>query len=422
MNGDENPGHPTLENLSLAVTKWVEQGTGRPLARWLRGELDADGVPIGLAIPDWHRCLAILAAGRRQAGDWPSECNAAIAGLVLATLRFARPDGSPAMHAVGAGPNPPSWAPADWATWYRGTGIARVLRWWFAPTRTDTMAPPLPAWSARDRVLATLRPDWRPDGDFLAVDHRDAQSPCRFELRGAGRTWLGPEWREELTGAGGPISRPRPARWVSRSSADLVEWTYRVDGLRMTRSALLLRGRHLALLSILAEGPEAAWGAEPTMRLAMPPDVEAGPIEQSRALVLAEPGHRGAAQAIPLALPCLPYPTERGSFRATEHELVLRQKPDGRRCWLPVLVSWDNDRHRKPLSWRILTVSEKSRVVPSDRAFAARVSWGRNETYVVYRSLGPPASRAFLGYQTGARFLLGEFDTDGNLKPVFTVE
>ena len=50
------------------------------------------------------------------------------------------------------------------------------------------------------------------------------------------------------------------------------------------------------------------------------------------------------------------------------------------------------------------------------------MSWGRDETYVVYRSLGPPARRAFLGHQTAARFLIGEFDTDGDLKPILTVE
>ena len=326
MNVDEKPGHPTLESLSSAVRKWVDEGSGRPLGRWLRRELDADGVPIRLAIPEWHRCLEILGVGRRQAGDWPPESEEAIAGLVLAVLRFARPDGSPSMHAVGSGPDSTGWAPRDWATWYRGTGIARVLRWWFTPGRTEAAAPPLPAWSAPGRVLATLRPDWRPDGDFLAVDHRDARSPCRFELRGTGRSWLGPEWAEDLTGPGeSDIAATRPVRWVTGSTADLVEWSYRGDGLRITRSALLLRGRRLALFSVLAEGRGATWKADATMRLAMPPAVEAGPLKQSRALGLAESKRRGAAQAMPIALPCLPYPTERGSFRAVGHELILRQ-------------------------------------------------------------------------------------------------
>ena len=164
------------------------------------------------------------------------------------------------------------------------------------------------------------------------------------------------------------------------------------------------------------------WGADPILLLTMPPAVVAGPVKESRALALAEPGRRGAAQVLPIALPCLPYPTDRGSFPATEGALSLRQAPAGRRCWLPLLVSWDPERHRKPPNWRILTVSEKSRAVGADRAVAVRVSWGRDETYVIYRSLGPPAPRAFLGHQTAARFLVAEFDSDGDFKPIFTVE
>ena len=93
----ENPVHRTLESLAHAVRSWVEDGDEGKLARWLGRELDADGVPIRLAAPEWPRCLHILAAGRRERGDWPSGCAEAISGFALAALRFARPGGSPAM-------------------------------------------------------------------------------------------------------------------------------------------------------------------------------------------------------------------------------------------------------------------------------------------------------------------------------------
>ena len=89
---------------------------------------------------------------------------------------------------------------------------------------------------------------------------------------GAGSARNGPR---SSTGPGGPASRTRPVRWVTGSTADLVEWSYRGDGLRITRSALLLRGRRLALFSVLAEGRGTTWKADATMRLAMPPAVEA---------------------------------------------------------------------------------------------------------------------------------------------------
>ena len=69
-----------------------------------------------------------------------------------------------------------------------------------------------------------------------------------------------------------------------------------------------------------------------------------------------------------------------------------------------------------------MTVTERSKAVRPGRAFAARVSWGRHESYVIYRSLGAPASRAFLGYRTHARFLFGLFTPDGNVTPIVKID
>ncbi|MFO0891423.1 MAG: hypothetical protein U0790_20045 [Isosphaeraceae bacterium] len=102
--------------------------------------------------------------------------------------------------------------------------------------------------------------------------------------------------------------------------------------------------------------------------------------------------------------------------------LRLTTAPRGRRCWIPLLVSWDGRRHRKRLSWRQLTVSEDGRVCPPDVASAVRVSWGRDDTYVIYRSLGPPAHRAFLGHQTDARFLIGRFNLEGDVEPLVSLD
>ncbi len=432
IRNDEGGGDPTTDRLSAAVTRWLEAGDAGSLARWLARELDDDGAPRRLGIRDWPRCLAELARSRGRSGSWPTGCEPAIDGFVLAALRFSRPDGGLAPSGGGAGDGP-AWTAGDWTRWYRGTGIGRVLGWWAAPggrprSRAGDEPPPLPAWSAADRVLAMLRADWLGEGDFLAIEHRDPRSGCRFELRGGGRTWLGPGWGGVVPDAAGdaasPVSRIRPTRWITGSSADFLEWTVREGDVRVTRSAVFLRGRRMALIATLVERPtaDAAWPAPPVLDLSLPPGLVAPANKESRALAIAEPGRRGTAQVVPIALPSRPYPTDRGSFRESDGRLQLRLTPAGRRCWLPLLVSWDPARHRKPTSWRVLTVSEKARVVGPDRAFAARVSWGRDETYVIYRSLGPPASRAFLGYQTTARLLVARFETDGDVEPIFSVE
>jgi hypothetical protein len=70
----------------------------------------------------------------------------------------------------------------------------------------------------------------------------------------------------------------------------------------------------------------------------------------------------------------------------------------------------------------VLTVAQDSKVCAQDVAFAVRVSWGRDDTLIIYRSLGPSAPRSFLGYQTKARFLLGQFTNEGNVEPLLSVD
>jgi hypothetical protein len=41
---------------------------------------------------------------------------------------------------------------------------------------------------------------------------------------------------------------------------------------------------------------------------------------------------------------------------------------------------------------------------------------------VIYRSFTKAASRAFLGYRTHARFLLGLFTPDGNVTPIVKID
>ena len=265
---------------------------------WIR-----EDAPVRLKMAELLECLEILGEGRRRAGKWPEGSDVRIAGLILAVLRFSRPDGAPSMNWGDLAPTHPAvWNSADWAGWYRGTGIGKVLDWWFGSGRKEQASPPLPAWSSSDRVLAILRADWRAAGDFLAVDHRDLGSPCRFELFGGGRSWLGPHW--SIPEAGEYTSRPKPRLWITLSTADLAEWSYGAQQCRVTRSAMLMRGRRLALMSVLVEGrgppPTAGW----TMRLSLPPAVSATPLKDSPGLAPGgtEPtGHRaGAADRIAL--------------------------------------------------------------------------------------------------------------------------
>jgi hypothetical protein len=407
-----------------AIGAWESQGISEHLKRWLDRELDDGGTPIRLSLSQWSRCLAALADARRKRTGWPPEVDGRVREWVQSLLRFSRADGSLATEFdTGVDRRGNRSFLSSLAKTYPRTGEARVIGWWLSLPEVNHVAPPLPAWSSDRTPLAVLRASWLKQGDMLIIDHRGPIPATRFELVGRGCSWLGPDWRLVLPGES--TSQPKPGLWLSNSVADLVEWSYRSGGLRFTRTALLLRGRRLALLGEQIEG-RAIPAELPEGRFGLPPGITAEPIPDSRGLLLRGPRKGTTAQVLPVSLPALPYETERGQFRIRTDDkgpgLSLKVAARGRRCWLPLIVSWDTQRHRKRLHWRVLTVSQQSKVCPPDVAFAVRVSWGRDETYVIYRSLARPTRRAFLGYQTRARFLIGQFTDDGTVEPLVSVD
>ena len=274
----------------------VEPGAGR------RRRADPAGDP-GVA-----RCLEILAGGETAAGRLAAGMRGGDRRARAGRLRFARPDGSPVMHRRGHPTGIPSGLglPRTGCDWYRGTGIAKVLGWWSgAGSRAAESGSPSPAHLVRGgsgagdaptRLAARRRfPGRRPP--------RRRDRPAGWSSSAAGRTWLGPDWGEGVNGPAGPASRPRPSRWLTGAAADLIEWSYRADGLRITRSALLLRGRRLALLSILAERRGPTWDVEPTLRLTMPRGRRGRPA-QGIAGAGARPSRGVAARRTPCRSPC----------------------------------------------------------------------------------------------------------------------
>jgi hypothetical protein len=421
MVEDSKKRERILETFHEALQQWVCWRNEQPLTRWLARELDSRGSLARLAIPDWHGCVEALREARRTTGRLPTEWDAAVARLIIAAIRFSRPDGSPAgdFEATKVYASPDKTL-RDWLTAAQGTETASYLRQWQSSHKRDVnFSPEAPAWDVARGVLSVLRDQVSGNGDFVAVDHRVSGPSCRFELFGSGRSWLGPSWA--IDAEAGASTRAKPGSRISVAGAEIAEWSYRSGTAKVTQTILLLAGRRIALLSALFES-KAPFPQRHSVRIALPPSVVAGPLKGCRGFRLTCPKRSDSAQVLPLALPSLSYETERGSFLATGGLLTLMQASATRRCWLPLLVSWNPARNRKTTTWRVLTVTERFKAVPPGRAFAARVSWGRHESYVIYRSLGPPASRAFLGYRTHARFLIGLFTPDGNLTPIVTVD
>ncbi len=410
-----------LEELSQALAAWRQKLDDRPLARWLQRELDPNGTPIRMSLPEWDEALNLVAAARRKRDDWPDGCREAITRMVQSSLRFTRPDGCLAT-CFGASPpgivNPSPDGARKRLDPAVGS-IARTRKRWLAEGVSEGLPHASMGWASSKRVLAGLNDDGTTMRDLVVVDHNTATDFCRFELFGCGRSWLGPSWtvnRETVV-----VPGPRPQSWISTVTADLAEWSHLAGEDRVIRSILLLRGLRLALLSVVVE-QRSPTDAGLGYRIACAPGLAVQQVEGCRALLLTQSLKRGTAQVVPIGLPCPPYSTDRGRLEADDDDLVLSHAAAGRRTWLPLLVSWDVSRHRKRLRWRVLTVSEQSRIVGADRAIAVRVSWGRHETYVIYRSLDAPAPRVFLGHRTQDRFLVGRFTDQGIIEPILEVE
>jgi hypothetical protein len=404
------------ENLRREVVAAVERGRPDRLGRWLDRELDSDGAPRRMPVREWPLSLALLAEARQGLGDnWLPYLDARIEGFFLHLLRFMRPDGSMAFGPGGTS-DAIRQALRSWADHLSDPGFNTVLNWWFPGPRREHSPPPLPASARPDHPLAILRADWLKTGDLMAIDHRQPGPRTNFEFAGLGRTWLGPTWSSGTDQT--PAGRARARLWVSNASIDLAEWSFPAGDLKVVRTALLFRGRRLALLADQVEGMPTAG----EMRVATPGGIGVVPSAENRSLALTQGTRLVSPRLIPLGLPYRSTGEERGTFRRDGSELVLRQPFAGKRGWLPLLISWESGRNRKTLVWRPLTVSEGSKICAAETAVAYRVAWGRDESLVIYRSLARPVPRSFLGHKTIARFLIGLFTKEGNVEPILTVE
>jgi len=399
-----------------AVSAWEQAGEAAPLTRWLDRELDADGFPGRLAVPAWHEHLARIAEARRcRDAEWPESLDARVEGWFRQLLRFSRPNGS-SVFSAGDTSSGTKELFRYWAENLTDPGLDTVVRWWFPLRERPEAPPPLPAAARLDSPLAILRAHWQAVGDFVAIDHRQPGTVTSLELFAAGRPWLGPQWSWDGEPAGS--NSAAMTTWITNSSVDLAEWSFRAGESRCRRQALVLRGRKVALLADEVEGASP----DVTIRYGLSDGVEARSVGENRSLVLEGRGGRASVRILPLGLPDTQTAREDGALVHDASGLRLRQTSQGKRTWLPLLISWDSQRNRRSVRWRRLTVTERGEVCPAATATAFRVSWGRDETLVIYRSLARPSSRTFLGYQTRARFFVGLFDRQGDVTSIFNLE
>lgn len=412
-----------LTALTKAAAAWTRLAKSHPLDRWLARELGDEGAPARLSLAGWLPALETLVEAKQARAGWPDATDGRVLDFLRALMRFTRPDGRVATldeRAISAEELRARWE--RWIGAFPGSDASRVLDWWFPGRKSKSIAPPKAGWSSSARVLGCSRVDWTARGDLLAFDQPKGASATRLELFGAGHSWLAGLWRAP-GGDDGNATAVKPVVWRTSSAADVAEWTFRANGLRVRRVLALLHGRRAAFLADQVEGLKTPARLETSIDVSGS-DLTVEAVADSRALLLRPPSDGKTAQVIPLGLPALPYETDRGrfGFDADRGVLALSQSAAGRRAWMPLFISWNGSRHRRKLSWRALTIAENFKARPSDLAQAVRVSWGRSETFLIYRSFGPPARRSFLGHITTARFLIARFTPEGDVDPIIALD
>ena len=217
---------------------------GKVLADRSVAEIDGDGVPTIRPVPEW-----LDHPGLGGTLDTPET------RWLQAVLRFSRADGSSVFGPIGRSADRLKALEA-WADRLGDPSLSAVVDRW-RPSRSTTASlptpPPLPSDSRTDRTLAILRSDWDPKGELVAIDHRQPGDSSLLEVASRGKTWLGPTWTSSTVE--GKFTRSKPTHWSSGTFAHCVEWSYKVGRSRVTRVAVLLRGRSMALLGQEVDGP-----------------------------------------------------------------------------------------------------------------------------------------------------------------------
>ena len=385
---------------------------------WLEQQLDDDGRPKRSECPFWEFVTGAVSLLKPWLRSLPEEAAEPLRLLLFFGLGHAAEELRGGEHE--------EWAKAALEL-AKGIGAAD-LEHLIRLIKSSKKARLGPKWSDLSsiasyahpkQIVGCLREGWVFPTTALQMDHSICSASTALKLSIEGRRWIAPNWT--LEGDAAPTQEATRARWqtcVSTSEADLLEWSFRSGTARITRTALMLKQHKLLLL---ADQVDQARGQSWTSSLGVDRLVRAESGSENRGLRLQNLGQSSLC-LWPLGLPSLPYETERGRFCLDGSQLKLTQVLQSTRSWIPLMFSWDASRNRKSVHWRPLTVSESFKKCKPETAFAVRVAIKGQPSLVLYRSLGKPARRALLGHQTIARMMVGQFDSEGSLKPIFELE
>ncbi len=271
---------------------------------------------------------------------------------------------------------------------------------------------------------ALLRSDWSRKGAKLLLTHADGKVGMELETTVA---LLSGEWTLRLDRNGRrlkPIDDWSVVCWHDDDGVAYLELELEFEGAKIQRQALLSKEDRVLFLAdaLLADDP-ASWDYRATLSMAA--GTEFAPAVETREGMLTRSDNSGetttVAAVVPLGLPEWRRPATDAGLERSDRELVSFAHFEGRRAYFPLFLDLQGARASSPLTWRRLTVGEQLRICDAETAVAYRVQVGW-EQWIFYRSLAEAANRTFFGQNLVADFFAGQFDAEGIVNDLLSIE
>ena len=407
--------NPAREALSLGLTELLD-GEGMPHASHLQ-------VARSL-LACWTRCLYMGRTMKRNC--FTKDAKTQYEWLVRQSMRLCRHDGTQVFTGDSSGDGQGEWSP----TLFEAALILCedddddeiadcILPGRKAPSEVRKSLP-APGTNSEWAELAVLRRGWDRSSDQLMVSY--ANRELRMELNCGSQTVFSGVCNPELRVDGQLLELLQDWEevcWHSDDDLDYLELEGRFEnGWKVQRQMLLARGDRFLVLADAVLGETTA-EIEHQFTLPLNSNISFTAADETREGVLR--GRKPIGAVLPLQLPEWRAERAAGSLEQVADGLRLRQNANATSLFAPLFFDLKPKRCSRQLTWRRLTVAHQLVALSSDVAVGYRIQTGKHQ-WVIYRSLGPNASRSVLGQHFSSEFVLGRFQKDGELKQMIEIE
>ena len=275
--------------------------------------------------------------------------------------------------------------------------------------------------------LLSMRTHWKRSSPHWAA--RFDEPRIEIELSRGKETICQGDWPLEVEVNGQllePTSSWTENCWYQDSDVAYLELEMRLSSDWCVQRQMLLAEDEFLFLAdaVLREAPSQESEPVSIRYSGMLPILESivfKPAEETRDGILAGKKNKPLAIALPLALPEWRIEKSAGELANTVDGLQLEMHNHGLALYAPLFLDLAPSRLKREPTWRRLTVASQLKAEPIDRAAAYRIEIGGKQ-WIIYRSLGKPASRTVLGRNLVSEFLCARFDRHGDTETIIEIE